>query len=324
MRWLPLALALAVAACGSPRRDGPPEDEVLTRLAGSATRALQLDEPESAARLYGRALARARERDDAGAIADMGFGQATALLADGDAPGALRVAQEVRAELARRRITPSPTLLLAEATALHRLGRAAEAEPLARDVVARGSEDAAAALRAHFLLGLLAVRRQDVAGVAEARAALEGATSAAFRADAVELAAQESLLRGAAARAAADAARAAALRRDALDYRGVSRALAVEGLARAQLGERQAAANLLFRAGRGAAARGEAGDARLWLTEAARLGSPAAPAALAELRGSESAEPSGTGATTGATSARSAGTSGGGRGVSARRMTPRR
>ena len=286
-----LLLALALCACGGGARDtGPPEDEVLTRLAGSAHRALELDEPESAATLYGRALARARERDDALAIADMGFGQATAALAHGDAAGALRVAEEVRVDLARRGRGPPPRLALVEATALHRLGRVAEAQAMAAEVSARGAEDRGAALRAHFLVGLIAAGQGDRARLAASRAALEGATEPAYRADAVELAGHEALLAGDARGAAERAAAAATLRRDALDYRGLSRALALEGTARARLGETALAADLMLRAGQGAAERGERQDARRWLAEAARLGGTARrPALVAEARRSSAA-----------------------------------
>lgn len=274
--WLLLA-SLALAGCGggAAREAAPPEDPVLERLAGSAHRALELDEAESAARLYARALDRARERDDAQAMADMGFGQATAALAHGDAEGALRVARGVRLDLERRGRMALPRLKLAEATALHRLGRRGEAEGLARDVAGQGAQDGAAALRASFLLGLIAAEEGDLARLAVARTAFAGATEPAFQADAVELAAREALLRGDARRAAAEAGAAAALRRDALDYRGLSRALALEGDARARLGQRVAAADLLRRAAQGAAQRGEQADARRWRAEATRLERPA-------------------------------------------------
>ncbi len=135
--WPLLLAALLASACGGAVQDGAAqngaaEDEVLTRLAGSATRALELDQPQSAAQLYARALARARERDDAARMDDMAFGQATAALAQGDAGAALAVTQEVRTELSRRGRAASPRLLLAEATALQRLGRAAAADLLLR------------------------------------------------------------------------------------------------------------------------------------------------------------------------------------------------
>lgn len=281
-RGAALLLALAMAGCGGPAPEpGPPTDEVLERLATSAHRALELEEAQSAATLYSRALERARERDDPQAIADMGFGQATAALGHGDAAGALRVAREVRTELERRGVAVLPRLKLAEATALHRLGRAEEATRLAAEVAQRGGEDRAAALRAQFLLGLIAAGQGEVAALSAARAALAGAEEPAFAADALELLGQEALLRGDARRAAAEAEAAAALRRDALDYRGLSRALALEGAARERLGEQAAAADLLLRAGQGAAQRGEREDARRWLGQAERLARAAGRSAIA-------------------------------------------
>lgn len=261
---------LLLGACGggTPETAGPLVDETLERLASSAHRALEMEQAEAAARLYARALTRARERDDPAAIADMAYGQATAALAHGDAPGALSVAQEVRGELARRGRRPTPGLLLAEATALHRLDRTAEAGALASAVVERAVEDPPAAQRATFLLGLIAAGRGDLRQLAAARAAMGDPASAAFRADAAELEAHAALLRGNPEQAATRAAAAAALRQEALDYRGLSRALALQGRAVAQLGDAARAADLLLRAGRGAAERGERRDAQRWLAEA--------------------------------------------------------
>lgn len=284
-RPLLLAALLAGACGGGVPEGGAAEDEVLTRLAGSATRALELDQPQSAAQLYARALARARERDDAARIDDMAFGQATAALAQGDARAALAVTEEVRTDLARRGRPASPRLLLAEATALHRLGRAAAAESRAAEVTQRAAEDPAAGLRGWFLRGLLAAARGDLPALVSARAALVGGEGAAFIADAAELEAHLATLRGEPRVAAERAAAAGALRQDALDYRGLSRALALEGSAWARRGEQARAADLLLRAGQGAAARGEAADARAWLTEAARLATTSGrPALTAEAR----------------------------------------
>ena len=280
-----LVAALLLVACGGARQPAPAGDEVLAGLAAAARGALDNDEPTSAAGLYARALARAHERDEAPLIDDMAFGQAVALLASGDPASARRVAGEEGEALARRGRTPSPRLLLAEATALHRLGHAAEARDRAAEVARRGAEDAEAALRAQFLLGLLAATRGDAAALEVHRATLTGARQPAFRADAAELDAHLALLRAEPALAAARAGEAADLRRQAIDYRGLSRALALEGTARARVGEAARAADLLFRAGQGAVARGEAQDARAWLAEAARLAQAAGrPALLAEVR----------------------------------------
>jgi hypothetical protein len=288
VRLAAAALLLALAACGGSRDPAPPEDEVLDRLAHAAHRALELDQPGSAAGLYARALARARERDDPAAIADMAFGQATSLLAAGDAAAAQRVAREVREELNRRNRAATPGLVLVEAAALQRLGRADEAEPLARQAVLRAPESPAAALRARFLLGLIAAGRGDLPALTAQEQALAGHADPAFQADAVELAAHAELLRGNAQRAADEAAAAALLRQQALDYRGLSRALALEGAARAALGDAPRAADLYLRAAQGAARRGEFADARRWLAEASRLARAARrPAILAAARRAE-------------------------------------
>ena len=174
MRRALLVATLVLAGCGGrapPAED--PRDRVLERAADAAQGALDLDQPEASARLYARALERARERDDPDAIDSMAFGQATAALGHGDAAGALRVSQEVIAALARRGRGASAGLLLAEATALFRLGRLAESERVARAVAAR-SEAPEAAMRATFLLGLLGAARDDLAMVA--RAGVAGGT----------------------------------------------------------------------------------------------------------------------------------------------------
>jgi tetratricopeptide (TPR) repeat protein len=285
MKWL--AALLLLAACGG--RAAPeaaaPRDEVLERMAESAQGALDNDQPESAQRLYARALTRARERDDPAAIDAMAFGQATAALGHGDNRGALAVSREVREGLARRGRGASAGLLLTEATALFRLGQIAEAERLARAVTTR-AEAPEAGRRAWFLLGLIAATRGDVAAVAAARGALGEPEAPAFRADAVELEAVSALLRGDAGFALARAASAAELRQAVVDYRGLSRALALQGAAMARLGDRDRAADLLLRAGRSAAERGETADARLWLAEASRLGRgrPDIQAAIRQVR----------------------------------------
>jgi hypothetical protein len=267
-----LAFLAVAPGCGGnggpPEAAGPPEDETYIRAARAGQQALELDQPETAARLYARALARARERDDPAAITDAAFGQATAALAHGDARGALEVSRRVREEMARRGRRVTPGLLLAEATANWRLDQMAEADRLAEVVAGRGGEDAEAARRATFLRGLIAAERRDLRRLAAARASLGQPGPAAFRADAAELEALAALLRGDPNTSRQRAIAAAEARREALDYRGLSRALALQGRALSELGDAEGAADLLLRAGRGAAERGEREDARLWLAEA--------------------------------------------------------
>ncbi len=246
---------------------------MLARANQAAHAALEMERPEEAARLYATALARARERDDPAAIADAGLGRATASLDAGQPQVALDVTREVSTELARRGLQAPPALLLAQATALYRLRRATEAHSIASTVTQRGAEDAEAAARAAFLVGLIAAERGDAAGLDAARAALAGAQprTPAFRADLAELEARAALLRGDARVAAAQAATTAATRQEALDYRGLGRALVLQAEAARRLGDPARAADLLLRAGRGAAARGEASEARRWLGDARAL-----------------------------------------------------
>lgn len=263
LAWLALPL---LAACGStPAPAPPPPDEALGRAARAGRLALELDRPAEAARLYGTALGRARERDDATAIGDTGIGLAAAELARSRNAEALRTAREVRAELLRRGAPVPDALLLVEALALYRIGDAAGAQSVAARI---GTADADVARRAWFLRGLIAAGRGDQAALSEARAALGEPEARAFRADARELDAAGALAAGDAAGARRLAGEAATLRREGLDYRGLGRALALDAQAAQRQGDHAAAADLLLRAGRGAAARNEFAEARRWLNAA--------------------------------------------------------
>ena len=66
-------------------------------------------------------------------------------------------------------------------------------------------------------------------------------------------------------------AHAAGLRQATLDYRGLARALAIEGVAVEHAGDKIAAADLFLRAGRSAAAQGDKTSARDWLRRAMSL-----------------------------------------------------
>jgi hypothetical protein len=79
------------------------------------------------------------------------------------------------------------------------------------------------------------------------------------------------LLRSDPSRARQQAARAAELRQTTLDYRGLARALAIEGAAAERTGNKIAAADLFLRAGRSASVQGDKTSARDWLRRAASL-----------------------------------------------------
>jgi hypothetical protein len=274
---------LALAGCGArPAAPPPPEDRLMRQSAEAGRLALEAGRGEEAERLYRNALARARQSDAPEAIAATATGVAAALLAQRK-PGEARAEVEaVVAELRRREVAATPSLLLAGALARHGAGDAAGAEALAAEVASRGAEDAEAARRATFLRGLIAAEGGDAAGLDAARAALAGAEGAGFRADLAELKGRAALLRGAPAEAEAFAMAAAALRNESLDYRGVSRALALAAQAAERQGARDRAADLYFRAGRGAGQRGETAEAGRWLGRAEALARAAGDRALAE------------------------------------------
>jgi hypothetical protein len=244
-----LLLAL-LAGCSSPP-SGKPEDETLARLRHAGDTAYNLERPEEAAAEYRAALVRARERDDGAAIDDAGFNLATAQLRAGQPQAALQTARDIQAELARRRLT-DPTFALVTATAMFRLGDLAGADQVAAGLAGASPELVNAAW---FLRGLIADARGDRTGLERAAGAL---SPGADPADALEL-------RARLAHDPAQAMQAADLRREALDYRGMARALA---LAAQFTPDTATSADLYLRAGRSAAAQGDAPQARLWLGEA--------------------------------------------------------
>jgi hypothetical protein len=113
-----ILLLAFLAGCGSPRSEKP-DDATLTRLRHAGDAAYNLERADEAASQYRAALARARQRDDAAAIADAGFNLATAELRSGHPHAARRIAGEMQAELGRRGIH-DPAFALVMATALFR------------------------------------------------------------------------------------------------------------------------------------------------------------------------------------------------------------
>jgi hypothetical protein len=270
VRWA-LLLPLLLADCGgsAPDAGAPPIDEMLQRQTRAGQLAFELERNEEAAEQYRTALNRAQTRDDPDAIGDTGYDLAVAELRANAPDKALADARATRIELERRGAKPFPALLLVEATALYLTGAAAEADRAAQRI--QQSRDADAVARATFLRGLIADDRGDEAGLATAADALTTAKTPPFEADSAELAARLALRRGDPARAREQAAHAAGLRQATLDYRGLVRALAIEGVAVERAGDKITAADLFLRAGRSAAAQGDKTSARAWLSRAMSL-----------------------------------------------------
>jgi hypothetical protein len=246
-------LAAGLAACASPP-GGPPSDRALAQFVHAGGNAYDLERPEQAVTAYRAALTRARMRDDASAIADAGFDLAAAQLRAGDSQGAIATAREVQQELGRRG-RGDPGLDLVVATALFRQNDAAAADRIAARLAA-GDEEVADA--AWFLRGLIADSRGDRVMLASALAALSPAAEPADRMELLARLNHDSAL----------ALNAADVRREQLDYRGMARALA---LAAQFTGDPGVAADLYLRAGRSAAGRGDAAQAKAWLGKARQL-----------------------------------------------------
>lgn len=272
MRQLGCLFLLLLAACSSSSKTepaGPPQDQTLARHEQAGRIAYGLDRPEEAVAQFEAALKQAQARDDLKAIGELSFNLAVAQLRANRAQDALTTTQQARAELIRRGNQPSASLILAEATALYRLGRRDDADALAAEIEASGDADAAAG--ASFLRGLLADEAGDEAGLRAALSRLAGATAPLRQADRLELQARLALHQKDFPGAQSAALQAANIRQEALDYRGMARALAVAGLAAEQAGQREEAADLYLRAGRSAAAQADADTAKPWLQHVLEL-----------------------------------------------------
>lgn len=271
MKHLCCALLVLLCACSSADKPppGPPEDQALVRHEQAGKVAYDLDRPDEAVAQFEAALTQAEARDDLQAIADLSFNLAVAQLRANRPQDALTTTQRARAELIRRGRQPFPALLLAEATALYRLGKRDQADGVAAEVETMADFDSAAG--ASFLRGLIADESDNEAGLRAATDRLSGAGAPLRVADRMELSARLLLRRHSFPQAHAAAMEAAGIRQEGLDYRGMARVLAVAALAAEQSGDRELAADLYLRAGRSAAAQSDVDTARPWLERALSL-----------------------------------------------------
>jgi tetratricopeptide (TPR) repeat protein len=272
IRFLALLAALFVAACsGSPSDAGPPPDRRLEQTNSAGSRALALNQTAEAIKQYRVALMLAYERDDAGAIGDVGYNLAVAQLRAGAAADAARTVREIRTELDRRHKPPPAELVLVQAAVAYRLGAPEEALAAVQEVLARSPLDRETASRAWYIRGAVLADRGDAQGLAQALAAIPPSAQPDQEGDRLELSGRAALLASASDRAAREFEQAADQRRLALDYRGMARALALAGAAVERQGRAADAAVLFLRAGRSASLQGDAATARTLLDRADQL-----------------------------------------------------
>jgi tetratricopeptide (TPR) repeat protein len=250
-------LSLTLAGCGSAPKVGPAPDLRMDQPNDAGNRALQTNQPTVAVRQFRLALTRAYERDDAGAIGDIGYNLAVAQLRAGATEDAARTVRETRSELDLRRVTPPADLILVQAAIDYRLGALDKALASTKEVLDRLPLNPEAAERAWYIRGAVLADRGDAQGLAQAIAALGASTQPDQQADRLELTGRAAVLVGAQEAAVTDFEQAADQRRLALDYRGMARCLALAGDASLRIGRTAAAAGLFLRAGRSAFLQGD-------------------------------------------------------------------
>jgi tetratricopeptide (TPR) repeat protein len=250
-------LSLTLAGCGSAPKEGPAPDLRMNQPNDAGNRALQTNQPTVAVRQFRLALTRAYERDDAGAIGDIGYNLAVAQLRAGATEDAARTVRETRNELELRRVTAPADLILVQAAIDYRLGALDKALASTQEVLDRSPLNPEAAERAWYIRGAVLADRGDAQGLAQAIAALGASTQPDQQADRLELTGRAAVLRGTQEAAVANFEQAADQRRLALDYRGMARCLALAGDASLRIGRTAAAAGLFLRAGRSAFLQGD-------------------------------------------------------------------
>jgi hypothetical protein len=276
--------ALALAACGggTPVDTGPPPDVRLDQANRAGTQALSVDMPSLAVREYKVALARAYERDDATAIADVAYNLALAQMKAGDAKAALATVHDARGELERRRVEIPAELFLVQAAAAYRTGDLGGATAAAQDALGRPAKDPDTVPRAWFIRGLVAADQGNGAALDQAIAALPAGKQADLEADRQELQGRAALLAARPADALALLEQSASKRQQALDYRGMARALSFAGDAALRSNRAAEAAEFFLRAGRSSLLRGDTAAALPLLKRAEDLTRQTAQAGIVE------------------------------------------
>lgn len=271
-----LLVLLTVGCSNAPLPTGPPRDVVLTSAMTSGRLAFERGLNTEAVVLYGQALDRAREMDDAGAIADASYNLAAARVQVGDHAGAAAALLESEAEARRAGGNLADVLLLrAKVARLNRMP--SEAVALADRVLNdRASRPTAAhRVQAHVLKGEAAVEERNwplarqQARLAQNALGRVGATvSPALLAGVVGLRGEIVRGRGDLAASAPLFDRRAELLRQARLYRDMADAIEASAQAWMALGKPAEAGPRFYRAARAASAQGDAARARSLLSEA--------------------------------------------------------
>ena len=272
-----LSFFLLLAGCrNAPPPTGPPRDVVLTNAMTSGRLAFERGLNAEAVGMYRRALERAREMDDAGAIADAAYNLAAALAQGGDYGGAAAALLESEAEARRAGGNIADVLLLRARVA--RLNRnPSEAAALADRVLADSASRPTPGHRAlaHVLKGELAVDEGDwSAAEQEARLArtalgkVGDSASPAVLSGVVGLRGEVARGRGSLGEAAQLFDRRVDLLRQARLYRDLPGAIADSAQAWMSLGNPAEAGPRFYRAARAAAAQSDIARARSLLSQA--------------------------------------------------------
>lgn len=279
----PILVGLALASCGSsPSQPEPPPDTKLDQANRAGNQALSIDMPLMAAREYKLALLRAYERDDAGAIADVSYNLALALMRAGDAKTALATVTDARFDLKRRRANVPPELILLQAAAAYRIGDLSGADAAAQETIAHAPQDQEIMARAWFIRGLVAAERSERTGLAQAIAALGPTKLPDLEADREELLGRAALLANQPAEALGWFERCAINRQRTLDYRGMVRALSLAGAAALRSGLDIDAAVFLLRGGRSALLQGDSTTGLALLNRAEELARQTAQSSIVD------------------------------------------
>ncbi len=276
LRWACL-LVFPAGCANAPLPTGPPRDAVLTNAMSSARLAFERGLNTEAVVLYRQALDRAREMDDASAIADAAYNFAAAILQSGANEQARLALLEAEAE-ARRGGGNLADVLLMRAKVARLNGATSEAVALAERVLTdrASSPTAGHRVQAHVLKGDVAAEERDWAAAEEqgrlAQDALGRAgdtVSPALLAGVVGLRGTIALGRGNLPAAARFFDRRADLLRQARLYRDMADAMAQSAGIWARLELPAEAGPRFYRAARAAGAQGDTARARSLLADAA-------------------------------------------------------